>query len=61
MLGYPITAPYRPLSVTESAARSRLNAGKCHATSLFLLRSITDNHRAPALFALHVAHDACSH
>jgi hypothetical protein len=48
----PSPPPYRHLSVTESAARSRPNAGKCHAPSLFFLRSITHTHRAPAL---HVA------
>jgi hypothetical protein len=48
-------------SVTESTARSRPNAGKCHATSLFFLRSIPHIHRAPALFPLHVAHDAGAH
>ena len=37
------------------------NAGKCHATSYFFLRPITEIHRAPALFALHDAHDACEH
>jgi hypothetical protein len=56
--GGSITAPYRHPPVTESAARSRPNAGKCHATSLFFVRPVTHTHRAPALFALHVAHDA---
>ena len=57
----PSPSRHRHPSVTESAARSRPNAGKCHATSSFFVRPITDIHRAPALFALHVAHDAGAH
>jgi hypothetical protein len=57
----PSPTSYRHPSVTESAARSRPDAGKCHATSSFFLPPITHNHRATALFALHVTHDAGAH
>jgi hypothetical protein len=30
---------------------------KCHATNSFFLRPVTHANRAPAMFALHVAHD----
>jgi hypothetical protein len=56
-----ITAPPSAIIGDRECCTLPPNAGKCHATSLFLPQPITHAHRAPALFALYIAHDAGAH
>jgi hypothetical protein len=51
-IGHNRTVPAASIAEREC----RPNAGKRHATSLFVLRPITHTHRAPALFALRLKH-----